>query len=182
MNKPYIVLSILLLGFQIIQNSSAQDAMQWNLPDGAIARLGKGKINEIKYSPDGKILAVATRIGIWLYDTTTYQEISLLTEHESSVTNITFNPNGNALASAGKDNSILLWDIDTGTQIILFAHTGRFAQNILRFSHDGKTLASGNKDTIIMWNAITGEDKSTITGLPENIADFSFSPLGRINS
>ena len=71
--------------------SVAQDAMQWNLPDGAIARFGKGKINEIQYSPDGKILAVATRIGIWLYDTSTYQEISLLTDHNSSVTNITFN-------------------------------------------------------------------------------------------
>ena len=151
MLKTPFILNLILLSILILNTSYAQDAMQWNLPDGAIARLGKGKINEIQYSPDGKMLAVATRIGLWLYDTTTYQEISLLTDHKSSVTNITFNPNGNTLASAGKDNSILLWDIHTGTQIRLFAHTGRFAQNILRFSNDGKVLASGEKDTIISW-------------------------------
>ena len=82
-----------------------------NLPDGAIARFGKGKINEIQYSPDGKILAVATRIGIWLYDTSTYQEISLLTDHNSSVTNITFNPNGHTFASAAKDKQYFFYGI-----------------------------------------------------------------------
>ena len=42
-------------------------------------RLGKGEIHEIQYSPDGTRLAVASRIGIWLYDTTTYQAVALLT-------------------------------------------------------------------------------------------------------
>ena len=120
MHKSSIILSLILWSILGLPTSDAQDAMQWNLPDGAIARLGKGKINEIQYSPNGEILAVATRIGIWLYDTATYQEISLLTDHKSSVTNITFNPNGSILASAGKDNSILLWEIDTGSQIPLF--------------------------------------------------------------
>ena len=48
----------------------------------------------------------------------------------------------------------------------------------MKFSLDGKTLASGNKDTIILWDTITGEHKDNITELPDYIADFSFSPDG----
>ena len=61
--------------------TDVQDYTQLSLPEGAKARLGKGWINEIAYSPDGTRLAVAGGIGIWLYDTATYQELALLTGH-----------------------------------------------------------------------------------------------------
>ena len=71
-------------------NTFAQDYTQWSLPDGAKARLGKGTISEIAYSPDGTRLAVAGSIGIWLYDTATYQELALLTGHTYVVTSVSF--------------------------------------------------------------------------------------------
>ena len=40
-------------GKKSMQNNLAQDPMQWNLPEDAKARLGKGRISEIQYSPDG---------------------------------------------------------------------------------------------------------------------------------
>ena len=46
----------------------AQDYTRWDLPEDAIARLGKGRISDMQYSPDGARLAVATSIGIWVYD------------------------------------------------------------------------------------------------------------------
>ena len=36
-----------------------QASMQWSLPKGAKARLGKGSISDVVYSPDGTRLAVA---------------------------------------------------------------------------------------------------------------------------
>lgn len=56
-----------------MQKSFALDTMQLNLPEDAKARLGKGNIVELQFSPDGKILAVATGIGIWLYNVTIHQ-------------------------------------------------------------------------------------------------------------
>ena len=110
-------------GTEKVENNLTQDAMQWNLPENAKARLGKGKINEIQYSPDGTILAVASDIGIWFYDTRTYQEISLLTDHEGEVTDVTFSLEGRYFASRSKHNSeegkILLWDRTSGTQTTL---------------------------------------------------------------
>ena len=74
-------LSSLILFALLSLNSFAQDYTQWGLPEGARARLGKGNISELQYSPDGARLAVATSIGIWLYDTATHQEVALLTGH-----------------------------------------------------------------------------------------------------
>ena len=79
MKTTVTLLILFTLGFHI--NTFAQDYTQWGLPEGAKARIGKGTINEIQYSPDGTRLAVASSIGIWLYDTATHQEVALLTGH-----------------------------------------------------------------------------------------------------
>ena len=72
----------LLLVFALISlNTFAQGYTRLSLPDGATARLGRGSIGEVHYSPDGTRLAVASSIGIWLYDTATYQEVALITGH-----------------------------------------------------------------------------------------------------
>ena len=76
--KTTVTLLILLNLLSL--NTFAQDYTQWGLPEGAKARLGKGRISgNIAYSPDGTRLAVGSSLGIWLYDTTTYQEVALLT-------------------------------------------------------------------------------------------------------
>ena len=78
--KTATTLLILLTLFSF--NTFAQDYTQWGLPDGAKMRLGKGRLHKIQYSPDGTRLAVASTIGVWVYDTTTYQEVALLTGQE----------------------------------------------------------------------------------------------------
>ena len=69
-------LTFLILLTLIPLNAFAQDSPQWGLPDDALARLGKGIISgNIVYSPDGNRLAVASAIGVWVYDTTTYEPV-----------------------------------------------------------------------------------------------------------
>ncbi len=150
-------------GTKTVENNLTQDAMQWNLPENAIARLGKGKINEIQYSPDGTILAVATNIGIWFYDTRTHQEIALLTDHEGEVANIIFSPEGRFFASGSEDGTIMLWNKNSGTQTILTIPMGLSPYINMAFSPDGKTIAIGNSKTISIWDTITGEQKSSVT-------------------
>ena len=164
-------------GTKSMKNNTVQEAMQWHLPEDAKTRLGKGKIYEIQYSSDGAILVVATGIGIWLYDTTTYQEIGLLTAHTSEVNCLVFSPDGNILASGGEDGTILLWHRSTGAQKVLTKSTESVSN--LVFSPDGKTIASGSGDTIRFWDTITGEEKDALTGLPGHINNLSFSPDGK---
>ena len=67
MKKIGLFSLVFLLAAGFLSNSFAQEYTQWHLPEGAIARLGKGKIKDIEFSPDGTRLAIATDIGIWVY-------------------------------------------------------------------------------------------------------------------
>ena len=161
-----------------MQNNIAQDVMQWNLPEDAKARLSKGCITDIQYSPDGKFLAVASGIGIWLYDVTVHQEASLITGHTSVVDCLAFSPDGRILASGSADGTIILRDRITGEQTALIGHTLWITD--LAFSPDGKTLASDSRDsTIRLWDAITGKVKYTLTKDSDSGTWLSFTQDGQ---
>ena len=102
-------LSLLFAAALCLLHSYAQDSPQWGLPEGAKAHLGKGSISKIQYSPDGTRLAVASSIGIWLYDTVSNQEASLFAG-PTSVVSVAFSPDGGTIAGGYEDASILLWD------------------------------------------------------------------------
>ena len=78
----------------------AGDYRTWQLPDGAILRMGKGGGSEVTFSPDSSRFAVASAIGIWLYDATTARELALLptTWWASSVD---FSPDGKIMLASG---------------------------------------------------------------------------------
>ncbi|MDE0684047.1 MAG: hypothetical protein OXI63_14105, partial [Candidatus Poribacteria bacterium] len=82
------ILVALLAVFTIVPNTFAQDYITLGLPEGAKARLGKGRINEIKYSPNGTRLAVVSIIGIWVYDAQTGEELELITGHTDAVNGV----------------------------------------------------------------------------------------------
>ena len=95
---------------------------QWQLPEGAKARLGKGSINDIKFSPDGNWFAVATTIGIWMYDAKTGTEISLLKGDRQNVKGVMFSVDGSTLIGAVSGGKIVQWDADTGELQTIFFH------------------------------------------------------------
>ena len=99
--KISFIFPLLLISICLLPSSFAQNYTRLGLPEGAIARFGKGYINDVKYSPDGTRLAVATSIGVWLYDTSTDAELNLLSEVPDYVEAIAFSPDGSTLASSG---------------------------------------------------------------------------------
>ena len=174
--------SILFISVLLPQSAFAQDYIRWGLPEGATARLGKGSIFNIAYSPDGARLAVAGYIGVWIYDAYTGAEIALFTEHKRRVHNVTFSPDGGTLASGSADNAILLWNAVTGAhKQILKGHT--MLVDSVAFSPDGGTLASGSRDhTIRLWDAFAGTHKMTLKGHTESVGSVAFSPDGGTRS
>src|SRR5690606_7540837 len=54
-----------------------------------LARWGKGTVNQIAYSPDGSLLAVASSIRIYLYDAQTLEEVRFI-EINAWVTSVAF--------------------------------------------------------------------------------------------
>lgn len=165
-----------------LPSSFAQNYTRLGLPEGAIARFGKGYINDVKYSPDGTRLAVATSIGVWLYDTSTDTELNLLTEGQDYVQAIAFSPDGSTLASGGylPNPVIRLWDADTGKlRSTLDGYEDVLA---LAFSPDGTILASSGEwpdYRIRLWDVAMQQLRDTRfdnTGSPYAL---SFSPDGK---
>ncbi len=165
---------------QQVSDSASQDSQQWHLPEGAKARLGKGRINKIAYSPDGKRLAVASSIGIWIYDAHSGKELDLLTGHTDWVRSVAFNPNGNILASGSSDGTIHLWDARTSTHLrTMTGHTSRITSVV--FSADSKMLASGSKDnTIHLWDTQSGELRKTLKEHADWVFSMWFSADGKV--
>ncbi len=63
-------------------DETSEDYTKWELPKAAKARLGKGRVRGIKFTPDSTHLAVETTIGIWIYDANTGEEIALFPDSE----------------------------------------------------------------------------------------------------
>ncbi len=159
----------------------AQSDSYSELPDGAIRRLGKGRFMVMKFSPDGKHLAVGTTIGVWLYDVDTHSVIRLKPtqprqvdnrEFRSEINTDTWNPSevsiinhlsfssdSRILATCELTNSIIqLWDVETGEQLKTLP-LPRQGDSVLAiaFSDDNKTLIAPNYfGEIIHWDVTTG--------------------------
>ena len=78
----------------VLVSSYEGDATTWTLPDGAIARLGRGSEPKMTFSPDGQYLAIGTCLGIWLYDLATLSPVALWETEQTYVESVVFSPNG----------------------------------------------------------------------------------------
>ena len=177
----FFVFITLLMSFPF--NSFAVDTTRMNLPEGAIARLGKGIINEIAYSPNGKHLAVAASIGIWIYDMETYQEIELISGAEGHINSVAFSLDGNTIVGGSQDGIVYLWDVNTWERSKILSSNVNWINSVV-FSPDGNTIASsggtyeGTELVIDLWNLHTDKLLRSFGG-PYAPLSISFSPDGK---
>ena len=91
---------------------------------------------------------------------------------------VAFSPDGDTIASGSQDDTIILWNANTGEHIrTLQGHTWNV--NSVAFSPDGNTIASGSGDyTIRLWDTNTGAHIRTLTGHTRGVLSVAFSPDG----
>ena len=176
----FFTMSLLFTAVLFLHESFTEDSTQWRLPEGAGKRLSKGSPADVQFSPDGTQIAVASSIGIWLYDAQTYREIDFLTDHTRGIQSCVYSPDGTILAGGGADGTLLLWDVMTGQlRATLKGHERPIVT--LAFSSDGRTLASGAdyENTVQLWDVDTAQHRATFTGHTEGLRVVRFSPDGR---
>jgi WD40 repeat protein len=133
------------------------DAVVRDLESGKeLCRLerGWGWESTARFSPDGKILAVAGRgLGLRCSDAATGKEVARLAGPGDDFTSLAFSSDGKRLA-VGCGNSARLWDLATGSEILPSSEI-RHKVWAVAFSADGKRLAFTESDSLRMYDVAT---------------------------
>jgi WD40 repeat protein len=123
-----------------------------------------GNILCAAFSPNGQTIATGDTSGnVCLWDATGIQKL-FVGLHDNWVTGITFRPADQAIISCSEDETIKIWDAQTGECLKTFTgHTGWIMA--IDLSHDGHLLVSGSIDhTVKVWDAHSGECLHTLIG------------------
>lgn len=100
----------------------------------------------------------------------------ILQSHRSTISDISFSPNSRFLASGDIDGNVIVWDINTGENIVEFST--RSVESV-SFNVDGTQLAVGTADGLSLWNPLTGERIRHIA--PSlYMHDVDFNPEGNV--
>lgn len=159
----------------LVAVDSSNGIVLWDLEAAKALRMlhnSKGIFNALQvrdlkilvFSPDGRSIVAGRntlRDGsifvIEMWDCATGEKMATMptqrnvTEHSGMISDLTFSPGGQLLASGSRDHSIRLWDVST-FQCVERLHGNSSEVWALAFTADGQGILSGAKDgTVRLW-------------------------------
>ena len=139
----------------------------------------EGTAIQVAWSPDGKLLAIGSTSGIYLYDSKTMKQQRLI-DAVRDIKGMAFSPDGHVLVSASFSLAMpQLWDVGTGQLLRTLGKQEQRAANVafnpnermlpleggsngnltsVAFSPDGRTVATGSTYGVVtLWDAVNGQ-------------------------
>lgn len=140
-------------------------------------------ITSLKFSPDGKILAVGAYREVRLIDPATKKLIATLPGHADYVRSIAFSPDGKMLAAAGgppqRGGEIKIWDVQSH-KLLKTMQGDRDCIYSVAWSPDGKLIASGSYDKMVkIWDVASGKELRNLQDHIDAVFSVEFSPDGK---
>jgi WD40 repeat protein len=145
-----------------------------------------GQLRCLALSPDGSLLASAAGgddepAELLVWEVATGRLVQALSTPAESVMALAFHAGEKALASAGRDGSVKLWNIETG-KARFEAKASIKPALALALSRDGRSLAvgggsDGHTGAIDVWDTATGTLQRSVE-TPEAVRSLAITPEG----
>lgn len=159
----------------------------WNAADGKlvrrIANVGQ-RIYGLDFSPDGKVLAVASgapgSLGeVRLFEPQQGKLLKVLTSTTDVVFDVAYSPKGDRLAVVAADGALRVFEMASGNQQLeITSHSDWIAD--VAWNAAGDRLATASRDkTSKVFDAKTGELVVTYNGHGKPVNGVSFHPDGK---
>jgi WD40 repeat protein len=135
-------------------------------------------VTDVALSSDGKTAASGgDQLRLW--DVAHSKSLRTIPIPGRYVESLAMTPDGQRVATGGRDKMVRLWEVATGKEILQFKHEGTL--RALAFSPDGKRLASGDLQlNIRVWDLVANKEikKIKINATFTDRLALAFSPDG----
>ncbi|NEP51445.1 MAG: hypothetical protein F6K65_22645, partial [Moorea sp. SIO3C2] len=157
--------------------------------DGRIIETLKGGGKIAIYSPNGKIVASASKdktIKLWNSEGLEYAELPPLSGSDSEITSLVFSPDSKTLIAGNKNGNILIWNLADRSLKRIQGHTHYVSS--LKFRPDGLIFVSGSggsfnsdkKDAgIIKFWSLEGKELKSLKTNSSTVSNINFTPDGK---
>ncbi len=130
----------------------------------------------LAFSPDGTLLAFGYDGGFSVLETVTLtaqMEVRL-----DSASGISFSPDGRILAVHTVTGDVQLWSMLTKRILAELKHPGQPWRSLVKFSDDGRTLASVRRNSVQAWDLAGAPERLELAGHALGVTGVAFSPDG----
>jgi WD40 repeat protein len=154
--------------------------LERTLGAAAAPALFADRINAVRFSPDGKLLAIGggelSRSGdVHIFDLASGSLVQSWAElHSDAVLALDFSPDGRWLATGGSDKIARLTEMATGRKGLTFEGHTHYVMGVA-FRADGRVLATAGADGVVFsWDAHSAERKKKIEGWTKEVTSLQF--------
>ncbi|CAB4253915.1 similar to Saccharomyces cerevisiae YPR178W PRP4 Splicing factor, component of the U4/U6-U5 snRNP complex [Maudiozyma barnettii] len=141
----------------------------------------RGKIGGLDWNRRGNLLVSGSedstvRLHEFNESCNSLKELFTLKGHEGRVAHVKFHPTDNYIASASFDNTWRLWDVETGSELLLQEGHNKEVYSI-DFQNDGSLLCSGGLDNIgLVWDVRAGKSIMELKGHTKPVYSVQWCP------
>jgi WD40 repeat protein len=152
----------------------------WQLQDSSPIETVKKSKNQraLVFSPNRESLLSADDKGYTVWNTNDWKGKRYnIDKTQGQVASMDIRPDGKRLAIGHDDSGSVIVDLENNKEINRLTVQGASTASV-RFSPDGKLLATANKNTVYLWSADTGAQLAQLNGHSADVTSLAFSPDG----